>query len=54
VGIPVILKDKETLKDLEVEDKPVLKFLNVGTGLQDSILELEATNDASLRSCNFM
>jgi len=22
VGIPVILKDKETLEDLEVEDKP--------------------------------
>jgi hypothetical protein len=45
VGIPVILKDKETLEDLEVEDKSVLKFLNVGTGWRDSILELEATND---------
>jgi hypothetical protein len=54
VGIPVILKDKETLEDLDTEDNPVLKFLNVGTGLQDSILELEATNDASLRSHKFM
>jgi hypothetical protein len=52
VGIPVILKDKETSEDLEVEDKAVLKFLNVGTGLKD--LELEATNDAALRSRNFM
>jgi hypothetical protein len=54
VGISVILKDKETLEDLEVDDKPALKFLNFGTGLQDPILELEATNDASLQSRNFM
>jgi hypothetical protein len=44
--ITVIIKDKETLKDPDVEDKPVLKFLNVRTGLQDPILKLEATNNA--------
>lgn len=41
------------MKGPEVEEKPVLKFLNVGTGLQDSILELEATKDASLRSSKY-